>query len=736
MAERGAFRLADIYRLRLVQQPAVSPDGRWVAFVMYGSRREENERENAIWIVASDGSAPARRLTRSFAGDEAPRWSAHGRCLAFLSTRPDELEVRSGGKEEEPRQQVWVLDLAGGEPRQLTRQSEGVEAFDWSPDGTAIVFAGRDPNPAQERYLTSIRGKLDGAGGEKGPLVFTRIQHKYDGRGYFDDVRTHLFTVDVESREVRRLTDGPCDERDPRWSPDGQWIIFVSNRTGDADNNMRTDLWLTRPDGSEARRLTFGDVDATEPSWSPDGRAVAFVASRTPDEQDWAQEELFWIATESAELVANLAASVGEGWSTVGGLVPAVVDGDPVEAARTFPVPLRATPMRLLTEGLDRSIYGRAVWLSETELLAKVADRGQLRLARVSVEGKVTRVLPVADRLSSLVDLDVAGGTIALTVNRPEEGIDLAVLAVEDLARADVEERPRRLTEVNQDVFAGLNPVRYERVGFANSEGQEIEGVAVLPAGFDPAAGPAPLVLLPHGGPVMFDEPALHFYPAWFMGEAFLAHQGNLVLMVNYRGSDSYGAVHADSIRRDWGPREYDDIMAGVQAMIDRGWADPERLFVTGVSYGGFLTAWVTGSTDRFRAAVAELPAWDMTISYGASDLHSFFQMELGLPWHNPEGYRRNSPSHLVMNTKTPTLIMAGEVDWRCPSVTSEAYYLALKKIGVPTELVIYQGEHHASTRPRQTVDRMIRICRWFERYGGLPFVDDSAEGYPSGVTE
>ena len=183
-------------------------------------------------------------------------------------------------------------------------------------------------------------------------------------------------------------------------------------------------------------------------------------------------------------------------------------------------------------------------------------------------------------------------------------------------------------------------------------------------------------------------------------------------------------------IRGDLGHREADDA-SGVQFLVDKGWADPDRLFVTGTSYGGFLTAWVTGTDTRFRAAVAELPAWDLTLSYGASDLHAYMQHDFGLPWHNPDGYRRSSPSSRVLGTTTPTLITAGEHDWRCPAILAEAYYLALKKIGVPTELVIYQGEHHASSRPKRTVDRLVRICRWFARYGGLPFADDSAQGYP-----
>jgi Tol biopolymer transport system component len=241
------FRLADYYSLRTVSEVAVSPDGRRVAFVVEGFRKKDNDRYQNLWVVPTDGSSPPHRLTRGPTNDSSPGWSPDGRYLAFLSTREHEIEVAAAlaeeeekrkraepdggdGDDEEPKPQIWVFDLQfGGEPRQVTRREEGVAEFDWSPEGTHLVFSSRDPTKEQKEYLKSIRGQGKPKD-DRGPHVIRRTWHKHDGTGYLDEVRTHLFVVDVRDRKERRLTSGPCDETSPRWSPDGRWI--ASSPTG------------------------------------------------------------------------------------------------------------------------------------------------------------------------------------------------------------------------------------------------------------------------------------------------------------------------------------------------------------------------------------------------------------------------------------------------------------------------------------------------------------------------
>jgi dipeptidyl aminopeptidase/acylaminoacyl peptidase len=270
---------------------------------------------------------------------------------------------------------------------------------------------------------------------------------------------------------------------------------------------------------------------------------------------------------------------------------------------------------------------------------------------------------------------------------------------------------PTRLTAVNDDLLADRHSPECRRVTF-ESEGHEVEGMAYLPPDFDPEdPDPRPLVTSVHGGPISYDAPTFGFEYAYWTGE------GSVVLRVNYRGSSSYGREFSEQIRGDWGPRETADVLAGVEELVERGWADPDRLFATGFSYGGITTGYLVAETDRFAAAAAEHGVYDFRSAFGTDDSHVWWTNDFGLPWENPEGYEAASSIGDVGEMNTPLLVTAGGEDWRCPPSQSEQLYVSVKKRGVPAKLVVYPDEHHDVGDPDRAIHRLEVLTDWFERH-------------------
>ncbi len=691
----------------------LSPDGRTAAFTAQTARRSKDDYALGLYVVPSDGSAAPHLLSRSATVERGLTFSPDRRYLGVISARPDELELAEAAykgedavkEDEEPKGQVWVYDLLrGGEPRQVTSFAEGVESFTWSPDGPRIAVAVRVPTQAQELYLKDVRKK-------KGPIVTSRTQHKYDGIGYLDDVRTHLFVVDVDDRAARQITDGSCDEKSPVWSPDGNWILFASNRTGDADNSVRDDLWLVRPDGSEVRRLTHGDLQASGAVFSPDGDEVAFVGVLEP-ENTVVLSHLLTVRVADATPVADLKAEVGTGLEGRFGVVPDHVQGDPALNARRYPRPVRASSVRHWQVVQDRPVL-QVFFTGKDEIHAVVGDRGQNRLVRASRSGEVQAIAP-SDRLLALDRADVAGGTRMAVLSRDS--------APQEVYRLDPQ--PVRLSTLNVRLASERKLATYQWVQYPGWHGEDVEALVTLPPDFRPGIDRAPLLAQIHGGPQDFDTPTFDIDNQYF------ASRGYIVVQPNYHGSTSYGEEFCAVIRGRWGEIEHTDLMAAVDHLVGLGWADPERVYCTGFSYGGMMTNWAVGHTDRFRAAVSEHGLYDYRSCYGEDDCHLWWQDDLGVPWQNRAAYEASSPASSVENMHTPLLITAGNEDWRCPLSQAEQLYLALKKRGVATQLVVYQGEHHTVSRPRRAIDRLRRIVEWLGRYDGPALDDDSAQGY------
>jgi dipeptidyl aminopeptidase/acylaminoacyl peptidase len=633
--------------------------------------------------------------------------------LAFIAARDEDLERKVGrpdrgdgdvdgdgdaansddnGDDDEPKSQVWVFDLAlGGDARQLTDREEGVSQFDWSPDGERLVVAARDPTDDEREYLAERR---DG-----GPIVTERLQHKADGAGWLDSVATYLFVVDAETGEETRLDEaygGGASEvfagMGPAWGPDGR-IAFTSCRLERPDDTYVRDLYTIRSDGSDLTKLTDSDLAIDGPRWSPDGERIAFVG-RGP-ENHCAPSEVY------------------------------VHDGE---------------EYRSLMPDLDRTLgwYAEPVWADDETLYTLVGDESRTRLVRLRVDGPPERVFEAQGDDRGLKRFDLAGDTAALHLSHPTEGSDVFAVAAADL---DAESEPDslvRLSNLNRTLAEEYSMPEVRRVSFENgvsergsdaretesSGGWNIDGVVYHDPDVDLDDGPHPLVLAIHGGPVSYDEPEFNF------DHAALTSRGYVILRVNYRGGSSYGRAFAETLKGRWGTVEVDDLVAGVEHVVGRGWADPDRVFGFGFSYGGIAQGYLVTQTDVLAAAVPEHGIYDLRSLFGTDDCHVWTEHEFGLPWEDPEAFDASSSILDVENISAPLLVTAGGQDWRCPPSQSEQLYVAAKKLGVDAKLVVYPDEHHNIGDPKRAVHRLEQITEWYERHDPARQEDGDA---PSG---
>jgi len=633
----------DLFRMRDVGDPQISPDGRWVAFTVTTHDLEQDESRSQVMMVRAVGGQPVA-MTAPEKSASRPRWSPDGSHLAFLA------EIDDG------EDQVWTLFREGGDSRRLTDVIQGVEEYEWSPDGKHMVVVIQDPTPEQLEEKETGKARKNPP-----PWVITRRQFKQDYVGYLDSRRTHLYVLDVASTRLTQVTFGDYDDSQPAWSPDGTRIAFVSNRSADPDSNYNTDIWVvaadaTGPDQKPLQVSTDPGADAS-PAWSPDGRLIAYSS-----------------ATETETIVYatnHLAVS-----PSVGG-----------ESA-------------VLTRALDRNIFTPRFSPDGSSVLFTVEDSGEQYLARIPVKGG-----PIERPIGGprwVGDFSVgAGGQIAALVSEPHLPPEVFLLDDGDL---------RRLTHTNDELLAEIRLGEVVNVHFASRDGTEIEGFLVKPPGFDPSVR-YPTILRIHGGPDLQYDFAFHFEAQLF------AADGYLVVLPNPRGSSGYGLDFGTAIWQAWGGVDFDDVMAAVDHAIALGHADPERLGVGGWSYGGMLTNHVITKTDRFKGAYTGASAALYIANYGHDEYQRWWEYELGLPWRNPELYMKLSPYFQVEKVVTPTLIVGGEQDWNVPIVNSEQLYMALRRLGMTTELVVYPGEFHEFETPSYNKDLYERFLAWFDRY-------------------
>ncbi|MBI3650034.1 MAG: S9 family peptidase [Acidobacteria bacterium] len=556
------------------------------------------------------------------------------------------------------RPQVWSLSMQGGEPHRLTSFKNGVSSFQWSPDGKRLVCVSR-VGPSDNR--TDNRERSD-------VRHYKHISYKFNDSGWFDDKRSHLFVVEVENGNTKVLTSGnDWDDSDPQWSPDGAHLAFVSNRTGKAfDGDRNTDVFVIPADGGPLTKISDHPEPDYSPRWSPDGKTLAFIGS----------------VVESSHPKIWLAASVGNSAAIL-----AVNDLDLIPANLTWAEDGKALYFDAGVKG-ETQVFRVAVASQELKPITK----GAHAVRNFVISDKTRKLVFMANDFTHLDDLyvlDMVADTSATT--------------------------GRKLTHLNERWWPQLELMEVERLSYKGADGWDVDGFFVKPRGWK-AGAKYPMVLSIHGGPAgMYGVEWLHEFQVY-------AANGWAVFFTNPRGSTGYGEKFERGIKNEWGGKDYVDVMNGVETILKKyDWIDRERLGVTGGSYGGFLTNWIVGHTQLFKAAVTLRSVVNFISDEGTRDGAYGHKRDFGGDlFEKFELYWERSPLQYAKNVKTPILILHSDNDYRVPLEQGEQWFRALKFYGATAELVIFPRENHNLTRtgePRHLVESLNWQLYWFDKY-------------------
>lgn len=576
---------------------------------------------------------------------------------------PDGETITFLSNRDTEKAQLWVIPVHGGEARRLTSLDNAVADPVWSPDGRQIAFVAKltppDPNPNSD------------------VKVITSVRYKFDGEGFLEGKHRHIWTIEVgrDGAVPVRLTDGDFEHTAPAWSPTGHEIAFSTNRNPEWEFEWSRDLWTVSPASKQLRRLTSGDCWCDLPAWSPDGRSIACFGTKRLD-----------LSSPNHEL-----------W-----VLPAA-GGEPVSLTADFD---RSLGDHSLSD-TGRFPAQRPVWRADgSAIAALVSDQGETQAIEVSVDDHQISHLTTGPRRVTAI-APAAADTWVIATSDPITPFELTVIA------AGGEERA--LTSFNSEWLSEVAASWPEEIRAKSADGKEVQAWLLRP----PQAASHPDVRYPaileiHGGPWAM------YGLSFFHELQLLAANGYVVIFANPRGSAGYGQAWAEDLRGAWGKNDTPDLMACLDAAIARGGIDETRLGVTGGSYGGFMTNWLIGHTDRFRAAVTQRSISNMVSMYGTDDISVFtLDHEMGgPPWEKHEQYWEISPLAYVDNMRTPLLILHSEEDYRCPMEQAEQLFVALKRRRQEVVFVRFPHESHGLSRsgkPKHRLERLRRIVEWFD---------------------
>ena len=561
--------------------------------------------------------------------------------------------------------QVYVLPFAGGEARPLTSLKGQIGELQWSPDGSQILVQLRQPDAdAQEREANPAKKKLGIVARH-----FTSMRYKMDAVGYLPQNKWQLWLVNSKSGKATQLTaDRPYDVGQARWSPDGQKILFIANVTEEPVLSPQAmDIFIMDVAAGTERALGSSPGTIQTASWSPDGQSIAFImADMSAGMELWRRPQLWLVSADGGDA-------------------------------------------RSLSADVDSRMMSTTWAPDGSRVYVTYPRHGRVCLGAFNPESAAFAELIGEEGMVVDFNMDDSGRYGAYLYAQME---NLPEVYVWDSKTGRSTQRSKR----NRRLLNRLDLGQMEEVWFKSDAGTDLQGWILHPPGFDPQQS-YPSILEVHGGPMgQYGFNLMHEFH-------YLAAQGYVVGFSNPRGGSGYGEAHARAIDCAWGENDYADVMAFADVMAARKYIDTERMGITGGSYGGFITNWVIGHTDRFKAAVTQRSVSNMISMWGSSDINLFIQHNIArdiTPFEDVERYWRQSPIAHIGNAVTPTLVIHSEQDLRCHQEQGEQIYVALKKLGVDTELVLFPDSPHGLSRTGRTdrrISRLEHIARWFNKY-------------------
>lgn len=661
---KRAMTTDDFLQLSVLSDANLHPDGDGFAYVE--TTIEEGEKYVANIFYQAIQSGERVQWTYGSETNNMPRFSPDGKFVAFQSNR-------SG------TQQIWLLPLNGGEAKQLTTFENGASHPKWAPDGTAIYFTASvtaEMDIKQQVEKTAEEKKQEREDKSKQPLIVDRLQYKSDASGFINhDKTTHIFRYELADDTITQMTEGDRHHHLTDISPDGESILYVRKSTENVDLEFTSDLYIKQIETKKEERLTSETLSIYGATYSPNGKKLVITGH------------------DGSHKGATLA----------GIYVMDISSKKLTELSRDWDIPVGDF---LIGDTRLGSSNAGPFWAENGEKLYFIGtDRGATNVYETDVHGTLHTIYR---NNNHVFDLDYREGQFIAGISTPTDPGNFYSLQLDGTVN--------KLTNTNETFKEEVHIEEPMEEVFTMEDGWEVQGWLLKPYGYE-AGKKYPFILEIHGGPHMM------YGQGFFHEMQLLAAKGYVVLYTNPRGSHGYGQQFVDAVRHHYGEGDYTDLMTVVDQVIDKyDFIDEERLGVTGGSYGGFMTNWIVGHTNRFKAAVTQRSISNWLSFYGVSDIGYFFnEWEHGLNLlDDPKKLWDISPLKYAANVETPLLILHGELDFRCPIEQGEQLYVTLKHLGKDVRFVRFPGANHELSRsghPQMRIHRLEQIIDWFETY-------------------